>query len=253
MKIFTCKDSFDNIMCAVYDAWDAARIYGHDNVQLVREPVIQPNFFDEYIETVYVEEKAQKVIRSITQKISSEALMYVYYASLSDEEDALNAIYRFLRVGFKVGKSVTYRYSDPAVMRIFELKRHVLNELNHFREFVRFNALGDKLYVAHMEPRCNLAFLVARCFEDRMPSEYWMIIDDSRRIAVVHPCNGESYIRLLNEEEYLRLSQTENYSDEYTDMWKTFFNAIAIKQRNNPDCQRNLFPIWLRKHTTEFV
>ena len=44
----------------------------------------------------------------------------------------------------------------------------------------------------------------------------------------------------------------EDVNDEYTDMWKIFFETIAIKQRYNPECQRNLMPVWMRKHVTEF-
>lgn len=253
MRVYTCKDNFEDMMCCIYDAWDNARAYGHDNIRLMRQPVLQESLFEEYIEIEYDEEKVQKVIRSIQQKISQEALMQVYYASLSQEEDALDAIYRFLRVGFRMGGSVTRMYSEPCVMRMFELRRQVGNEVHHFREFVRFVSMGNMVYVAHIEPKNNIAFLVGRHFEDRMPSENWMIIDDKRHLAVVHGKDEESYIRILSEEEYDRLSVTETYEDEYTGMWKTFFAATAIAQRENPVCQRNLFPIWLRRHVTEFL
>ena len=48
------------------------------------------------------------------------------------------------------------------------------------------------------------------------------------------------------------LRKTEEYEDEYTDLWKTFFRAIAIDERKNYVCQRNLFPLWKRKHAVEF-
>lgn len=89
-------------------------------------------------------------------------------------------------------------------------------------------------------------------FADRMPSENWMIIDDNRKKAVVHPVNNSMYIRHFTDEDMLLLQKTENMEDEYTDMWKTFFEAIAIKQRRNTECQRNLMPLWMRKHVTEF-
>lgn len=47
------------------------------------------------------------------------------------------------------------------------------------------------------------------------------------------------------------LAKTEDVNDEYTDMWKSF-ETIAIKHRYNPECQRNLMPVWMRKHVTEF-
>lgn len=70
---------------------------GHDLIQLRKEPVFQQTIFDEYIHVNGDTSKAEKVIRSIRRDISDEAYLYVYYASLSDEEDALQAIYQFLQ------------------------------------------------------------------------------------------------------------------------------------------------------------
>lgn len=83
-------------------------------------------------------------------------------------------------------------------------------------------------------------------------SEQWMIIDDNRKTACVHPKDGENYLRYMTDEEFQTLRKTEEYKDEYTDMWKTFFHAIVIDERKNYVCQRNLFPLWKRKHAVEF-
>ncbi|MDO5383094.1 MAG: TIGR03915 family putative DNA repair protein [Eubacteriales bacterium] len=253
MHIYTCEDGFENMMCCIYAAWEGALVSGHDNVRLVREPVEQVTFFDEYIHVDYDKDKFEKVVRSIRNKISTEAFYYVYYASLSAEEDALDSIYRFLVEGFKKGALVIYQYTVPAVSRIMEIRRNVGNEACHFKEFARFNSLDNKLYVCHLEPKNNVISIVGQHFADRMPSEYWLIIDDNRSIAVVHSKDEENYLRVLTEDEMNSLKRTEFMEDEYTKMWRTFFDAIAIKQRENYACQRNLFPIWMRKHTTEFM
>ena len=64
--------------------------------------------------------------------------------------------------------------------------------------------------------------------------------------------DGENYLRYLTDGEFEALRKTEEYEDEYTGMWKTFFHTIGIKERENYVCQRNLFPIWKRKHAVEF-
>ena len=56
----------------------------------------------------------------------------------------------------------------------------------------------------------------------------------------------------LTQEEQERLKETEKYRDRFTDMWKLFFDTIGIQKRKNEKCQRNMFPIWMRKHATEF-
>ena len=44
--------------------------------------------------------------------------------------------------------------------------------------------------------------LVGRHFADRMPSEYWMIVDDKRKTVCVHPKDGENYLRYLTDGEF---------------------------------------------------
>ena len=252
MKIFTCKDRLEDIMTCIYDAWSEALLIGHDQIQLKKEPVFQQTIFDEYIHVDFNEDEYNKVVRSIKQKISNDAYACVYYACLSSEEDALDAAYRFLVTGFKAGAAVTYMRTEPSVMRIKDIRRRVINEARYFREFVRFNSVDGKVYVCHLEPKSDVIYEVAQYFADRMPSENWLIIDDNRSKAVIHPIDGEMYIRYLADDEMKVLSGTEAVNDEYTDMWKAFFEAIAIKQRNNEKCQRNLMPLWMRKHVTEF-
>lgn len=252
MKIFCCKDRFEDILTCIYDAWSMALIVGHDNIRLVREPVYQQTLFDEYIHVDADNDKVEKVIRSIKKSISEQAYNYVFYASLSEQEDALQAIYNFLRVGFAVGSRVCFMYANPYVMRMAELKRKIGNESHFFKEFSRFTSLDNKVYVCHIEPKNNVITLVAEHFADRMPSEHWVMVDDKRKMAVVHPKDEDIYLRYLTDAEFETLSRSEEYEDEYTEMWRSFFRVIGIKERENYKCQRNMFPIWMRKHAVEF-
>ena len=252
MKVYTCEDRLTDIMTCIYDAWSEALRIGHNQIQLKKEPVFQQTLFDEYIHIDGDASKAEKVIRSIRRSSSEEADLNVDYATLCADEDSLQAIYNFLRVGFAVGSTVLGQYTNPHVMKLLEIRRRVSNEAHHFREFARFQSLDSKVYVSHLEPKNDVIMLVGNHFSDRMPSEHWMIIDDNRKTACVHVKDGENYLRYLTDEEFETLRQTESYEDEYTDMWKTFFHAISIEQRRNYICQRNLFPLWKRKHAVEF-
>lgn len=250
MTVFTCEDTFEAMMTCIYDAW-AARL-GHGNIMLQTEPIQQETLFCQYVHVDADMEKAQKVVRSVQRKISCEAYRCIYQAAMSFEEERLDAIYRFLVLGFAFGKQVTEMLSEPAVMRVFELSRKVGREANYFREFLRFTSLDGKVYAAHVEPKCNIVSITAAHFADRMPSENWMIIDDKRKIGAVHPKNQPFYMTEFSGEEMEKLSMTEKRTDQYTDLWKEFFRSIGIDARKNPACQRNLMPLWYRKHVTEF-
>lgn len=250
--VFTCEDSFESIMTCVFYAWELALKVGHDKVELVKKQDASYELFCEYRHIEYDEVAFERVTNGIYYKISPEAYALVYSMSLSDEKDSTQAIINYLRVGFKYGPSSTKMYQNPAVQRAMEIKRRVDNESCHFKEFTRFNSIDNKLYVAHLSPACNVVPEISWYFMDRMPSEYWMIVDDNRHIACVHPKDEDFYIRTLTEVEFNALCETENLSDEYTSMWRTFFNAISIKERENKKCQMNHFPLWMRTHATEF-
>lgn len=253
MKIFVCDNRFEDMMSCIYDAWSCALTCGHDNVYLMCGPVFQENILDEYIYVERDEEKAVKVIRSVCAKMGEGALTFIKYASLSHEEDALDAIYRFMIRGFKIGYGITNALTEPAVIRIMELKRNVGNEAHFFREFVRFSSVDNRVYISHIEPKNNVLELVGVHFADRMPSEHFIIIDDTRKLAMVHPKDDESYLQFLTDEELKLLLTTDAIRDEYSSMWKTFFDAIAIRERTNKKCQRNMLPLWMRKHMIEFM
>lgn len=252
MRIYTCKDNYEGMMTCIYVAWEWALKNGHDNVKLMKEPILQQSLFDEYIHVEADAEKASKVTNSIIKKISTEAYINVYYATLSCD-DTLDDIYRFLRLGFKVGGRITSMLTEASVIKMMEIKRKIGNEIHFFREFARFASIDGKVYVCHIEPKNNTAYMVGKHFADRMPSEYWIIVDDIRKLAVIHPKDEDMYVSFLSDAEMNLLKTTESYEDRYKNLWITFFNTIGIKQRENYKCQRNMLPLWMRKHVVEFM
>ncbi len=251
MTIYTCEDSFEAMMTCIYDAWASRR--GHANVKLQLEPVEQAEMFCEYVHVEADPFKAEKVTRSVQKKISYEAYRQMYLASTSYREDKLDAIYRFLILGFAAGRKVTAMLSCSEVTHMMELSRKAEREANYFREFTRFTSLDGRIYVAHIEPKCNVTSIAAGHFADRFPSESWMLIDDNRRIAAVHPHDQSFYMTTFSEKEMKWLKETDNRRDVYTDLWKEFFRSVSIEARANPKCQRTLMPLWYRKHAVEFT
>lgn len=122
------------MMTCIYRVWEAKK--GRQNVRLEIEPVEQMELLTEYIHVEMDPELAQKVIRSIRTKISAHAYYQIYLAAMSIDPGRLDAIYRFLRLGFAVGGQVTEYLREEPVMRIFELSRQVANERHYFYEFL---------------------------------------------------------------------------------------------------------------------
>lgn len=249
--VFTCEDSLEAILTCIYDAWNSS--LGHQNIRLLVEPVMEFELFCDYRHVDADSDKVNKVISAIQKKISAYTYQIVYRCAMSPSPNKADIIYRFLLYGFHYGKQITDMIQIPAVAAVFEMNRAVGNEAHFFREFIRFIDMKGNVLAAHIEPKSDVLTFIAPHFADRMPSENWMIIDDNRKSAVIHPSDQDYYLTRLTDEELLRLNNLENPDDPYIDLWKEFFDTIAIKPRENYRCQRNLFPIWYRKHATEFV
>lgn len=253
MTIFTCKNQFDDMMTCIYEAWSSR--LGHSNIKLKTEPVGTMELFCEYRHIEADNKKVRSVIRTIQQKISFRAYRTIYrVAMIEDEEEKLDIIYRFLVLGFHYGKKILDCLQNPVVMKLFQLERKVINEAHIFRECIRFTEMGNHILVGIISPKCDVITLLAPEFVDRLPSENWMIVDDTRKTAVVHPADQQYYLTSLSEEEMSELLAKESVAkdtDLMTTLWKEFFQTIGIEERKNPRCQRNLMPLWYRKHMPE--
>lgn len=248
--VYTCENNLCSMMTCIYTAWASKK--GSENIRLEIEPVSQYRLFEEYIHVDSDEAKAESVIKAINLKISPQFYHDIAYCTGAYEPDMLNTVYHVIILGFAYGPGVMDMYQYRDITRFREIKTRFGRESGHFIEFLRFHQVSSSVYVAHIEPKSHVIVPLAEYFSDRMPSEHWMIIDDVHKEAIVHPSNSPYYIRYLTPEEFEQLLSTEDSNDDYTSYWKAYFTHIAIKERNNPKCQLNLFPQWMRKHCVEF-
>ena len=247
--IFLCEDSPEGIFTGIYDAWASRK--GHSKVKLKLNNEDTLEMFSEYVNVVPDAEKAEKVRRSVCQKICAEAWIRVFRAAMSEAETKADDIYRFLVGGFYYGPKVLKMLAEPAVMRIMELDRKVGNEAHYWKEFLRFDERENGILFARIHPKSNVISMITPHFADRLSGENFMILDTGRGIAAIHPAGQPWYMTTVPLEEVEHLLKVK--PDEYRDLWKSFYRAITIEARLNPDLQRNRMPLWYREYMTEFL
>lgn len=242
-----CEDSFDGMMSAVYEGWIKMN-QGH-TIHIHPGETYEYSFLTEYVDVPVNSERAIKVSESIKKKISTEAYVMVYRACMHYSEDRVDVVVDFLKEGYKVGRRITKDLGNPVVIKLMEYSRKVGNEAHLFKEFLRFRELNGNILFGTISPKCDVLSLIAYHFQDRFPLENWIIYDDTRKKALIHKKNAECIVVSGKEidEELERLEK----KDGYEELWKVFFDAIAIKERENYNCQRNHMPKWYRKHMTE--
>ena len=161
------------------------------------------------------------------------------------------AIYRFLKLGFRFGAEVIHMHARAEVCRVFEICRNVVNESHSFREFVRFSELENGILLARIKPKNFVLPLMAGHFADRFPEEHFVIIDDNSEMGVFHERGKQWFLAPIDREAIEHLWNSGRLQ-EFERLWKTFFKAIAIEQRRNYKCQRNLCALRYRDYMLEF-
>lgn len=247
--IYLCEDTPDGIFTAIYDAW-ADRI-PETKLSIQVETMHEMQLFTDYVYVKTDLEKAVKVARSVKNKIGPLAYDMMYKASLSYETDKIDVIYHFLKLGFRFGAEVTDMHGEDSVCRIFELKRNVWNEAHSFREFLRFHDSEDGILIARINPKNQVLPIVADHFTDRFPEENFVILDETHKMGVFHEKRKDWYLAPLEQEILEKIWGTKE-SEEYEQLWKRFFKTIAIRERSNYKCQRNMCAIRYRDFMIEF-
>lgn len=249
--IYLCEDSVEGILSGIYTAWTSRK--GHDNVKLkVMGDEDTMELFCQYEEVKADPVSAEKVTKAIKEKISSEAYTVVYKSALSMDLDRADKIYRFLIYGFHIGSRITSMLQQPEVYEIFQMCRHIDNERHLLTGFVRFMEMEGNLLVSRIGPKNDVIVLLAPHFADRMSGESWVIYDDNRKKAVLHPANRPWYLLDLISPEWESKLKKASEEDEYEKLFQCFRKSVSIKERENPVCQRSHMPLRYRPYMPEF-
>jgi len=237
--VFICENTFDGILSAIYDAYYSGMDESLTEVCTMDEHLLE--FAADYITTITDPAKAQKVRKAIVEKISANAIKDLYCVYLSCEAGRGEIIHRFLRLAFKMGRKAEGHLTDDWVRKVIDISRRVNRECHRMLGFIRFRDLGGIL-MAKIKPDNNILELIAPHFADRMPQENWIIYDYARGRACLHERGMGFFIKEDIPEDFKGIICSKDADQAYQDLWKSFFNSIAIRERENLKLQQKNMP-----------
>lgn len=234
-KVYIYDGSIDGLFTIVFDAYASktlpTSIYSK-NSYLYR-------FTDNVvnIETDY--SKSERIFKGIEKNISSETLYQTYNAFLSCQENKEMNILKYILHGFVVGPKINNMLSLDYVLNVQKLCKNVLRETDKFYGILRFIQIQNNLYYASIHPDNNIIEKLGNHFIARLPSQNFIIHDKNRNIALLYNTKNYCIIDVPNNFKITDISKEEKL---FQDLWKTFFNTIAIKERTNPRLQMQYMP-----------
>ena len=174
-------------------------------------------------------------------------------AAAHESPDAGIVIYRFIRYvmdknsGRDKRRQVLNDLANPVVANLVALEKHVANEEEKMRQFVRFSHLENGLWFARCNPNANVIPLVMRHFVERFNTQPFIIYDEVHHIAGVYDGNDWN---LVADEVIDIPSRTAE--DAYTEkLWQRFYDSLAIDTRYNPELRRHFMPVRLWRNLPE--
>lgn len=243
MTEYIYDGTFEGFLCCVY-----AHYYDDKATRITsKNEDSQEVFFtcQKRIETE--EDKALKVYKAIESKISSFDLRRTYRIFLCGSEDKEMVLLNYIRFGFIKGSKTASYHGHPIVRNAELLEKKVTREFDRLRGLLRFSVLEGNILYAEVEPDNNIIELLAPHFSDRYRNESFIIHDLKRNRAVI-ASGGSWYISEFSTDDIPMLHEDEI---RYRQLWKKYFENIAIKERTNPRCQKNFMPVRYWKHLTE--
>ncbi|MBN2558341.1 MAG: TIGR03915 family putative DNA repair protein [Clostridia bacterium] len=242
MITFLCDSSFEGLLTAVYFAHredPPRRVVSGASFQTSIGETLVP------VETDY--ELYGKMESYISSRCGVDCLMAMYRAYLSGLPGIEDAVFRFFRVALVKKEETPYMHLHPDVAPVLEAQRTVSRESHKMLGFIRFRRIAENLLYAAYSPTANVTPLVAPHFADRMNSYSWIIHDVTRDIFAVY--NGKECV--IGHSVPGRLPPVADIDADYEDLWRAYFDHVAIAERRNLRLQMSLMPKKYWKYLTE--
>lgn len=231
--------TFEGLLTSIYEAF--YRRQSPDHISCGDQ--LQGDLLSCCVHIAADNEKADKVLKSIRSKISPDVLEHAFHAYLSEIDDIGVWIYRYLKLGWKVGSAVDSYLWEDEVRVVQQAAKKVEFESHRMMGLLRFRELRGGIYYAPMGPDHNIVSLLAPHFAGRLSNQQWMIHDIKRDIAAVY--NKKNWtIAVIRQRNALPLHGDEL---EFQRLWKQYYKSIAIRGKRNAKLQRQFMPsrYWL--------
>lgn len=240
--VYNYDGSFEGLLCCVFESYAKKEI-----PQNILSPNGQPGLFDscKFIETDH--EKAQRVYDSIPIKISLEAQELVKLGFLTYIPQKELLIFRFLRLGYKVGGRIMSMLTDDTVDSLQKAVHHLTFEAHRYKGFIRFSIYNEAL-VAVIEPKNFVLPVIAAHFANRFRNEVFMIYDKTHKSALIHQARRVEIVEI----DDLQLPELEEKEAEFRRLWQQYYKTIGIENRYNPRCRMTFMPKRFWSQLTEF-
>ena len=253
MLVYRYDKTFEGLLTAIFEAYNRKE----RPERLLSVGDIAPMFTSADFTVCTDSEKSSRVWNALEKKISKTACRMLWCTWLSELEEVDDLLFRYICKAFDSKKSIETNFADQDILRVSQLAGKVLKESERIRQFVRFQKASDDTYFAPIAPMYNALPLTLDYFTDRFADQKWVVYDTKRKYGYYYDLRTTVEITLEGDEhEHLitgKLDEELMAKDEklFQQLWKSYFKAMAIKERINPKLHRQHLPQRFWKYLPE--
>ncbi|MDR2931518.1 MAG: TIGR03915 family putative DNA repair protein [Oscillospiraceae bacterium] len=226
--------SFEGLLSAVFTAFERRE----QPYIIAQEENLQVIFGQEVVRVRTDPVLAGRVTDGVRKKMGADAYGQIWTAFLSCDADRATKIYRYIRVGMKIGRAVTSYLSNEDVLAVVNICKYVGGEAHLLKGFVRFTKMDNGVYYAKITPNNNVIPVLMPHFSDRYTDQPFLIHDPGHQLVGAYDLK-EWY---LIETDHIDLPGMAADEADWKRLWKRFYNAIAIAERTNHKLRMNHMP-----------
>ena len=230
-RVYIYNDSFESLISLILIL--LSKKVKPDNI---KNSEYAPNLFEEKIILVVNE----KLANDFLEKLDRKNLSIIYYAFLSEKSDCELVIYYYILNYLKYGTKTYFFRNLKCVNKVLAYSTYVSGENHKFKGFTRFEEKENKVLYAVINPTSNILGLLSLHFQKRLRNELWMIKDVGRNIISVY--DKKHFYIISKNSLKISIGALSIQEQKMQDLWKEFYNVIAIKERKNLKCRQNFMP-----------
>ena len=230
--IYVYDGSFDGFLCCVHES-----VYKRE---LPSEICREENAPLTMLETRFIKTDAvlaSAVASSIPGRLSTRVEELVNTVFLSCLEQKELRLLTFLLRAYNEGRKLVYSLGDKDVAPLLGAEKHLLGEAHLLKGFIRFADVGGAL-VSTITPKNYVLPFIAEHFLMRYRRENFLIFDKTNKAALTYQ-SGRVEIISVDNIEFPEITEGER---QYQELWKRFYDTIAIESRINPRCRMTHMP-----------
>jgi probable DNA metabolism protein len=201
---------------------------------------------------------AKRVLKAIDERTNSRASNLVYKIFLSELPESELLVYQLIcAIIQKADASIIENYANPFILQAVKIEKMINREVHRMHAFVRFQKTRDNLFYAAIEPDFNVLPLIGEHFERRYADQAWLIFDTKRHYGLYYDQRTMSFVSMDDPILTMAVEKFENNAfqdereNEYQRLWKNYFQAVNIRERNNPKLHLRHMPKRYWKYLVE--